>query len=90
MRRRLLAWLGSRLVTWVSVLIAVVAGLMLTALVDRITDLSGLRNGFLLLGVFLALSGVVLIGARVGGAALQRHVPGLMHAVRSRRGSIRP
>lgn len=57
MRKRLLAWLASGLVTWITALIAVGAGLMLTALVDRITDLSGLRNGFFLLGVFLALSG---------------------------------
>ena len=75
-RRRLGAWLASGLFsTWIAALLAVGVGLVLTALVDRVSDLSGLRNGFFLLGAFLGLSGIVLVGARLAAAVLRQHGP---------------
>jgi hypothetical protein len=74
--RMLVAWLASGLLgTWIRVPIAVGVGLALTALVDQVSDLSGIRNGFFLLGAFLALSGVALGAAQVGATALRRHGP---------------
>jgi hypothetical protein len=73
--RRLVAGVVSRLLlTWIRVPIAVGVGLMLTALVDQVSDVSGIRNGFLL-GAFLALSGLALVASYVCATVLRRHGP---------------
>jgi hypothetical protein len=74
--RRLVARVASGLLlTWIRVPIAVGVGLMLTALVDQVSDVSGIRNGLFLLGAFLALSGLALVAAYVCATVLRRHGP---------------
>jgi hypothetical protein len=49
-------------------------GLLITTLIDRVTNVSGLRNGFFLLGVFLGLSGALVLGAKVAVVVLRRRL----------------